>query len=53
MTGQPPDDELYERALEANRRLVARAIETIRAAPRDEGDEGHDSDPPLDPEPCP
>ena len=53
MTGPAPDSQLYEWALEAHRRLVARAREMILVALEEEGDEGHDSDPPLDPQPCP
>jgi hypothetical protein len=54
MTGPAPDSEqLYERALEAHRRLIARARETIVVALEEEGGESQDTDPPLDPEPCP
>ena len=54
MTAPAPDSELYEQALDANRRLLARAREVIRAALEDEHDDGGGGgDPPLDPEPCP
>ena len=53
MTGPAPDSDLYGQALEANRRLIARASEGIRAALQDEDDADQDTVPPLEPEPCP
>jgi hypothetical protein len=53
MTAPAPDTDLYEQALDANRRLIARASEGIRAALQDEHTADEDTGPPLDPEPCP
>jgi hypothetical protein len=46
------DRDLYERTLDAYRRLIERAAEAVAKAVSSEHEQ-EGSDPPLDPEPCP